>query len=312
MGYLRVSHPWFEVTKPIRNLILDLTIGIVMVVISVGSIGWFLSGIAMEPVRESYHSLKQFTADASHELRNPIATIQTNVQTALADPEASPQWQQQQLKVVERLARRLGHLVDDLLFLARSDSGVLATNYQSVPLDALLMEVIEEQRTIAEQKNIFLSLKIGEPETNNSSEDVFNVSGDWEQLARLFTNLIGNALEHINIIETKEASVEVEIKPIISAPLRGSQRSRQPLLQVTVRDNGIGIAETSLPHIFDRFYRTDPARSRSRPEGTSSGAGLGLAIARAIVENHRGQIKAESVENEGSTFTVTLPRQGRS
>ncbi len=306
VGYLRVSHPWFEVTKPIRNLILDLTVGIVMVVISVGSIGWFLSGIAMEPVRESYHSLKQFTADASHELRNPIATIQTNVQTALADPEASPQRQQQQLKVVERLARRLGHLVDDLLFLARSDSGVLATNYQSVPLDALLMEVIEEQRTIAEQKNIFLSLKIGESETNNSSEDVFNVSGDWEQLARLFTNLIGNALEHIDIIETKEASVEVEIKPIISAPLRGSQRSRQPLLQVTVRDNGIGIAETSLPHIFDRFYRTDLARSRSRPEGISSGAGLGLAIARAIVENHSGQIKVESVENEGSTFTVTL------
>ena len=304
VGYLRVSHPWFEVTKPIRNLILDLTIGIAIAVISVGSIGWFLSGIAMKPVRESYQSLKQFTADASHELRNPIATIQTNVQSAIADPEASPQRQQQQLKVVERLARRLGNLVDDLLFLTRSDSGVLATNYQSVPLDALLIEVIEEQRTIAEQKNIFLSFKIVESEINNSSEDIFNVTGDWEQLARLFTNLIGNALEHIDIIETKEPFVEVEIEEIIGAPLRGSQRSRQPLLQVIVRDNGRGIPEASLPHIFDRFYRADPARSRSRAEGISSGAGLGLAIAHAIVENHSGQIKVESTENEGSTFTL--------
>ena len=84
LGYLRVSHPWFEVTRPIRKLTRDLIIGISLMVLSGSAIGWWLSGIAIQPVKDSYSSLKQFTADASHELRNPIATIQTNVQMALA------------------------------------------------------------------------------------------------------------------------------------------------------------------------------------------------------------------------------------
>ncbi|HEY9301165.1 MAG TPA: histidine kinase dimerization/phospho-acceptor domain-containing protein, partial [Phormidium sp.] len=114
IGYLRVSHPWFEVTKPSRQLILDLSLGITFMVICVAGIGWLLSGLAMEPVRESYQSLKQFTSDASHELRSPIAMIQTNVQVALADPELKFAPHRQQLKVIERLTQRLGRLVDDL------------------------------------------------------------------------------------------------------------------------------------------------------------------------------------------------------
>ena len=97
LGYLRVSHPWFEVTKPTRQLILDLTLGMGLTVASVGGIGWFLSGLAIAPVRESYQRLKQFTADASHEMRNPIAMIQTNVQVALADPDWDPAQRQQPL-----------------------------------------------------------------------------------------------------------------------------------------------------------------------------------------------------------------------
>ena len=87
LGYLRVSHPWFEVTKPSRQLIIDLALGTWFMVLSVAASGWFLSGKAMEPVDESYQRLKQFTADASHELRSPITLIQTNVQVALAELE---------------------------------------------------------------------------------------------------------------------------------------------------------------------------------------------------------------------------------
>ncbi|MEA5510521.1 HAMP domain-containing sensor histidine kinase [Crocosphaera sp. UHCC 0190] len=297
LGYLRVSHPWFEVTKPIRQLSIDLAIGTIITIIIVGFIGWLLSGIAIKPIRDSYQSLKQFTADASHELRNPIATIQTNVQMALAYPEADPQLQQRQLKVVERLTQRLGNLVNDLLFLARSDSGILQIREQDVPLDALLIEVIEEQRTFAEQKGIFLSLHIVEPE--NNSEDNFTLQGDWDQLARLFTNLISNALEHSFSEENgpeialKEASVEIELQRI--------RRDRLLQLQVKVKDTGQGVLEAALPHLFDRFYRVDPSRK------SSGGSGLGLAIAKAIVENHQGQIKVESVLKEGTIFTVTLP-----
>jgi OmpR-family two-component system manganese-sensing sensor histidine kinase len=317
LGYLRVSHPWFEVTKPIRQLLRDLIIGIVMMVTSTGAIGWFLSGIAMKPVGDSYNSLKQFTADASHELRNPIATIQTNVQMALAYPDAEPQLQQRQLKVIERLTQRLGRLVNDLLFLARSDSGIVETKLQTVPLDALLIEAIEEQRTIAEQKGIFLSLRIVEPLSEQgelsaqSEEELFTLKGDWDQLARLFTNLISNALEYTSAKDSgsifdrsQQAAVEVELESIQRNPTR---RERHSYLKVKVKDNGIGIPESVLPHIFDRFYRVDPARSHHQNGSTSSGAGLGLAIARAIVENHQGNITVESTVNKGTTFTVSLP-----
>ena len=297
LGYLRVSHPWFEVTKPIRQLSFDLALATLITIIIVGFIGWFLSGLAIQPIRDSYQSLKQFTADASHELRNPIATIQTNVQMALSYGDSDPQVQQRQLKVVERLTQRLGNLVNDLLFLARSDSGMLQIKQQTLPLDALLIEVIEEQRTVAQQKDIFLSLHIVEPD--NSNEDNFSLLGDWDQLARLFTNLISNGLEHSfsenkNIEKEEQVSaVEVELKKI--------KRDRLQQLKVKVKDTGKGVPEVALSHLFDRFYQVDPSRK------STGGSGLGLAIAKAIVDNHHGQIKVESELNKGTIFTVILP-----
>ncbi|MGF1540137.1 MAG: sensor histidine kinase [Pleurocapsa sp.] len=326
LGYLRVSHPWFEVTKPIRQLLRDLIIGISLMVLSVAAIGWFLSGIAIEPVRNSYNSLKQFTADASHELRNPIATIQTNVQMALAYPEAEPQLQQRQLQIIERLTQKLGRLVNDLLFLARSDSGIVELDWQPVPLDALLIEVIEEQRIFAEQKGLFLCLHIAEPNleaeigNNIDPEEIFTINGDWDRLSRLFTNLIANAIAHTQKVpqETSTsdsqafpvAAVEVELKAMERTPktMRIRDVNRQLILQVKVKDTGSGIPESALPHIFDRFYRVDAARSTQRQIDTPSGAGLGLAIAKAIVESHHGQITVSSVLDRGTTFTVTLPR----
>jgi two-component system, OmpR family, manganese sensing sensor histidine kinase len=314
LGYLRVSHPWFEVTKPINQLARDLIVGITLMILSVGAIGWLLSGIAIKPVQVSYASLKQFTADASHELRNPIATIQTNVQMALAYPETEPQLQKRQLQIIERLTQKLGRLVNDLLFLARADSGIVQQEWQPVPLDALLIDVIEEQRIAATQKNLFLSLRIVEPKLERkeqAEEDIFTIEGDWDHLSRLFTNLIANAIEHTEKSETSaEASVEVELKLIKSLPktMRVRENHRQLALQVKVKDNGKGITESDLPHIFDRFYRADPARSNQRKINTPTGAGLGLAIAKAIVENHHGQIAVASIPQQGTTFTVVLPQ----
>lgn len=313
LGYLRVSHPWFEVTKPIEQLTRDLIIGTSLMVLCVGGIGWWLSGIAIEPVEVSYSSLKQFTADASHELRNPIATIQTNVQMALAYPEAEPQLQQRQLQIIERLTQKLGRLVNDLLFLARSDSGMVQLDWQSVPLDALLIDVIEEQRIAATQKGLFLSLHIVEPEVAGEikEEDIFTVRGDWDYLSRLFTNLIANAIEHTDRQEgSKDASVEVELRLVKHPPktMRVRESNRHFELEVKVTDNGNGIPAADLPHVFDRFYRVDPARSSQRQIDTPTGAGLGLAIAKAIVENHHGQISVTSIVGKGTAFKVTLPQ----
>lgn len=300
LGYLRVSHPWFEVTKPSRQLITDLSIGISLMVISVAFSGWLLSGLAIEPVRESYQRLKQFTADASHELRNPIAIIQTNVQVALSDPEIDNQ-SRQQWQIIERLTRRLGRLVDDLLFLARQDSGNINQTRTEVPLDALLMEVVEEQMFSAKEKNINLDLDIKDPpaviisklETANLAGNVFTVQGDWDQLARLFTNLVNNGLQHTS----------AGGKVLIQLESKMSRSSNNLYLHIKITDTGTGIPAEALPHLFNRFYRADPARSY----GNVGGSGLGLAIAGAIVENHQGQIRIESQLKKGTTVTVTLP-----
>ena len=319
LGYLRISHPWFEVTKPTRQLMIDLTLGASAAVISVGAIGWFLSGLAIAPVRESYQRLRQFTADASHELRSPVATIQTNVQVALAEPDLNP-GERQQLQLIERLTRRLGRLVDDLLFLARSDSGIVQSQFVSVPLDAVLMEVVEEQTAIAIAKGIRLNLDLVDPqlqtetpteETANSAiglEDYFTLTGDWDQLVRLFTNLVDNAVQYTP--EGGEVTVQLQWVPKGKRLWlnKGSEPGDKPYfqfeqLQVLVKDTGIGIPPEALSQIFDRFYRVDPSRSHQRREGT----GLGLAIATAIVQNHQGQIRVDSQLNKGTTITVILP-----
>lgn len=280
LGYLRVSHPWFEVTKPARQLVLDLSLGTATMIAIVAAIGWFLSGLAMQPIRESYQRLKQFTADASHELRNPIAVIQTNVQVALSDPNPDPQTQHHHLQVIERLTRRLGKLVDDLLFLARQDSGIVQPQRSAIELDDLLDEVLEEQGMTAAEKEISLSFKV-----DRSLE--YWLQGDRDQLSRLFTNLISNAIKYTP--EHREITVELAQSKLG--------------LQTKVIDTGIGIPEDAIANLFDRFYRVDPARTKA-----TGGSGLGLAIAQAITENHHGQIQIESQVNQGTIVIVTLPQ----
>lgn len=293
LGYLRISHPWFEVTKPTRQLVLDLSLGTAIVIAIVAAIGWFLSGIAMQPIRESYQRLKQFTADASHELRNPIAVIQTNVQVALSDPDSEPQMQRHHLQVVERLTRRLGKLVDDLLFLARQDSGIVQPQWDAIALDDLIDEVLEEQGMVAAEKDIPLTLKVDPSELRGANRSLeYWLQGDRDQISRLFTNLISNAVQYT----PKNGEITVELTSL--------KRSNGTFLQAKIMDTGIGIPEEALPNLFDRFYRVDPARTKA-----TGGSGLGLAIAQAIVENHHGQIQIESRINQGTTVTIVLPQQ---
>lgn len=316
LGYLRVSHPWFEVTKPSRQLIFDLALGTGLMVLSVAASGWFLSGKAMEPVRESYQRLKQFTADASHELRSPITLIQTNVQVALSELELTgtdgtiPSHYRQQLKVVERLTQRLGKLVNDLLFLARQDSGISKESFSPCPVDALLMEVVEEQQLLAVEKGIILSLDLIDAPASETHPELldnwFTVVGNWDQLVRLVTNLISNALQYT----PSGGRVDVELARIEATNRVSGLRYNSAHLLLKVKDTGIGIPAEELPRLFDRFYRVDPARTHTastKATQSATGSGLGLAIALAIVEKHHGQIQVESTQGIGTTVTVTLP-----
>ncbi len=301
VGFLRVSHPWFEVTKPTELLIIDLAIGTSLVVTSVAGIGWLLSGIAIEPVKASYQQLKQFTADASHELRNPIATIQANVQVALGEEPLLPQ-QRQQLQTIERLTRRLGKLVDDLLFLARQDSGIVMPQASLVPLDALLMETIEEQQLAAAEKGINLTLEIIDPvysigKLGDKEIDAFSIHGDWDRLARLFTNIIANAIQYTPAKDENKSQITIQLQQLI--------RQNILCLEVSIRDNGIGISSDALPLLCDRFYRVDPARTSTGSE-VSSGSGLGLAIVKSIADAHQGELTIDSQVDAGTTVTVTF------
>ncbi|MEM6713659.1 MAG: HAMP domain-containing sensor histidine kinase [Cyanobacteria bacterium P01_D01_bin.6] len=301
LGYLRVSHPWFEVTKPSRQLLQDLTLGLSLMISAVATIGWLLSGIAIAPVRESYQQLKQFTADASHELRNPIAVIQTNAQVALADPEPDAAAQQQQLQVIERLTRRLGRLVDDLLFLARQEGGLAPLAANPVDVSMLLTDVIEEQATIADHKHIQLNCQACENALVALTQEPslptappppnWMVEGDADQLVRLFTNIISNSLQYT----PDDGRIEILLEE--------GKLQNQPTIDVTIKDNGVGIPAEALPHIFDRFYRADPSRQRS----ITGGSGLGLAIAKVIVENHGGNIQIHSRPQQGTEVEIRLP-----
>ncbi|MGB3495500.1 MAG: HAMP domain-containing sensor histidine kinase [Elainellaceae cyanobacterium] len=370
LGYLRVSHPWFEVTTPIRRLILDLALGLTLMVGTVAAVGWFLSGLAMTPVRESYQRLKQFTADASHELRNPIAVIQTNVQVALTDPHPDPEFMHDQLLVVERITRRLGRLVDDLLFLARQDSGAVQLKVP-VSIYGLLEDIVNEQQAIAidnaveltfEPHLLFSELEHSDLESTDSDEsrqsqsetistDIDSadiepadlaqaapgqstsvstaaerlsfqtsrlasplclVQGDAEQLRRLFTNLISNAIHYTPAQGWVRVSIE-QLPLNLGIGVHGTVDG----VKVKVCDSGVGISPDDLPHIIDRFYRADRARTTLRSLRTASsagstetgatGAGLGLAIAKVIVDSHRGQLHVDSQLGEGTTFEVFLP-----
>jgi OmpR-family two-component system manganese-sensing sensor histidine kinase len=150
-----------------------------------------------------------------------------------------------------------------------------------------LQEVAEEQQALAQQKQITLELAISEPK--------LTLSGDRDRLGRLFTNLVTNAI----------AYTPTGGKVQIIAQLMSAQNQ----MQVQVKDTGMGIPEDELSQIFERFYRYQPQKSiKSSPKSAISGSGLGLAIAKAIAESHQGQIKVESQVDQGTTFTVSLPK----
>ncbi|AGY60710.1 sensor histidine kinase [Gloeobacter kilaueensis] len=277
LGYLRVSHQWFEVDKPAQQLFFDLLFGLSIAMLLISAGGWVLTEMALRPIREAYNQLKQFTADASHELRTPLAALQTNVQVTLADPEPSAESYRKSLEVSERLTRRMGRLVGDLLFLARNEGQENAEGQTDCNLTELLQQIVEEQMPLAAAAGLNVSIKTSGP---------VMVVANPDQMSQLFTNLLGNAIRYTPTGGQIALTTGREGKDAI----------------VTVSDTGIGIAPEHLGRIFERFYRVDTARARQ-----AGGTGLGLAIAKTIVENHQGQIWAESEPGKGTTLRVRLP-----
>ncbi|MEN9228508.1 MAG: HAMP domain-containing sensor histidine kinase [Gloeomargarita sp. GMQP_bins_120] len=272
LGYLRVSHPWFEVTKPVRQLLVDLTVGGVLALMVVAVAGWFLAGLALAPVRQSYQQLEQFTADASHELRSPLASLQMNWELVHSQYGDQPP-----IRAMGHLIQRLGRLVDDLLFLARQETQGLGVG-EPCRVNDVVKEVLAEQQVFASAKGVPMQAELG-PEP-------LWVWGNRSQLLRLLTNVVRNAWQYT--------------PPGGQVTVRCHGDGQDVVIEV--QDTGVGIPPQDLPRVFDRFYRVDRARE------WGGGTGLGLAIARSIVQVHRGSIQLHSQPGQGTRVTITLPR----
>ena len=276
IGYLRATQSLEEVDETIARLDLGLGVGaIVAIVLSSFGSGW-LNRQAMQPIEESYNRLKQFTADASHELRSPLMAISTNAEVALTYPEGIRPGDNEKFEAISMATDQMSQLTEDLLLLARTDR-VSSFEFEIINLSTLLTDLVKLYKSQAQTKQIELKAEI---------ENDLWLNGDKAKLARAFTNLIQNAIQYT------PAGGEVEVS---------SKRIGRELL-ITVQDSGIGIAPEHLDKVFDRLWRAD--RSRSYYEG---GSGLGLAITKAIAERHRGIITVTSQPNVGSCFDVRLP-----
>lgn len=218
---------------------------------------------------------KQFTSDAAHELRTPVSVMLTQTQSTL-NKERSPAEYRETLEACQRAAQRMRRLIESLLELARLDAGQETLKQLRFDLANPARDCVELLRPLADDKQIKFRAQL---------QPVACV-GDSERVAQVITNLLTNALNHT----PAGGVVEIVTKAENGAAL------------LVVSDNGAGIAAEHLPHIFDRFYRVDTARTSS--QGRS---GLGLAISKAIIEAHGGSIEVTSEINAGSAFTVRLP-----
>ena len=221
----------------------------------------------------------RFTADASHELRTPVALIRTTAEVALRRPRSAEEYRQA-LEGILQESERTSALVQDLLTLTRADSGVDGWSPSRVDLRALVGELREKLLTFCEGRGLTLRLDV--PDL-----PVF-VDGEQAALGRLVVILVDNAAKYM------PAPGEVRV----------TLRTVDGMVEIEVADTGIGISAEDLPRVFERFYRADKARSRE-----SGGAGLGLSIARWIVERHGGRITIESEAGKGCHARVQLPRQ---
>ena len=226
----------------------------------------------------AFRRTSRFTADASHELRTPLAVMRTTAEVALRATEGSSEARSALEQILSEV-ERTSHLTENLLLLAKADSGAGALTRQKVDLAAAVGEACAQANVLARVKGLTLAANLPEQER-------LWVAGDAQALRRLFLILLDNAVKYT------PAGGRVEV----------TLREHGASVVGEVRDSGIGIAEHDLPHVFDRFYRADPARSREH-----GGAGLGLAIARWIVESHSGTIAVVSELERGSRFQVRLP-----
>jgi len=253
-------------------LIIGWVLGSVLSVVA----GFILAERALIPIKNAWQKQQEFVSDASHEIRTPLTVIQSRLELLLREPNATIEEKAQDFSILLKENRRLSKLVSSLLTLARSDSGQIQLSKKIFSLNELLEEIMDHFSEVVTFQNKDISLII---------KNTYFYFGDQERIHQLLVILIDNAMKF-----TKENDV-----------IQISCEQVKNNFVLKVQDSGIGIKEDNMDRIFDRFFQEDESRT------SNSGIGLGLSIAKWIVEEHSGKIKVQSKQGQGTMFEITLP-----
>lgn len=282
VGFIQVQLPVTARDTAIREFLEALLSTAPFLIGALAAAGYFFASRAVRPVEESYSTLKQFTADAGHELKTPVAILRSaceNLAADLKDNRAASE----RLDVIQRTTERMERLVADLLLLTKTDASPergraeITPSTSAIELDMVLREILGEFSDLLEEREMDLIADEIQPA---------KVHADKDTLYKIFSNLLRNAARYSD----KGAKITVSLK------------LENGLAVTRVADTGIGIPKESLDKIFDRFYRVDQSRAR-----TGGGSGLGLAIVKALTEQLGGSIEVTSEVGKGSEFVIFLP-----
>jgi len=243
-----------------------------------GGISYLLARMTLRPIEESHEAQSRFAADASHELRSPLSAMKSEIEVTLRDPNLDKKEAVRILESNLEEVNKLQKLSEGLLELAR-DNG-----------DSLLKEEILVSELIKDAcEKVSKNAKARKIEIVDSTGDKLSVFGNKESLSELFGILLDNSIKYS----------EPDKKIVITT------HKKDKTVEVRIKDEGFGIKGSDLPHIFDRFYRAEISRSKNKIDGY----GLGLSLAKKIVESNKGNIIAESTDGQGTVFMVTLPEK---
>ncbi len=251
-----------------------------LALVLVGIGGWLMAGRSIKPVEHTVAHMRRFMADAAHELRTPLSVMRSRAEVTLERPRTREEYEET-LRGIERETIRVARIVDDLLTLARADAGERPTERQRVFLDDIALDATDAARALADRKGV----KVEVAEFEEAP-----VVADPSLLHQLVLILVDNA------IKFSDAGSRVSV----------GVQSGASAATLVVADQGAGIPADQLPHIFERFYRGDAARTRTSA-GVFNGAGLGLSIAQWIIQEHGATVRVESQTGQGTRVTVQFP-----
>jgi len=261
-----------------KRLLSNLLILNGIIIIISGGMGYFLAGKTLCPIKEMVEDQDRFVSDSSHELKTPLTSLKSAMEVALMDKKLTLEDAKKLIKENIQDVNRLQYLSESLVNLSKIKEQNVIFSSEKISLTNLINSVVEKISPQANKKKINIKKRLAK----------IDFKGDKEKLESLISILLDNAVKY-----------SPPKKSIIIKTTKSSK-----IISISITDHGQGISKKDLPFIFDRFYRADLSRSSSK----ASGFGLGLSIAKMIVEKHHGDLKVKSKLGVGSTFTVTLPQ----